>query len=815
MIINELELAPFAGISKKDNLKFDGGLNVLLGPNEAGKSTVVEAILSLFFLPIRPDKGSKVDKLLRPLYPHPEGDTIKASVSFTHNGERYQLKSIWGKNPSTELTLPNGNLVTNEDSVRSKLDEILAYGYGTYKNILIARQADIAKTIEALKTNSEATNSLGEALRKTLMEADGVSVEKLQDRIESEIESLLSKWNIERKCPEGNRGIDNPWQKEVGEVLKAYYEVEEHRKDLTEARGAEEEYSKKAMEFRETEERLSSLSDKVKKLKALSGDIWRRKELEPRLELLKKEEEELKGANKEWPIVEREIEKLEERLKEVKEAKEKLESALETALEAEKSREIRKLYEQVEPIHRRIEELKKEINRIPETGEDLKEFKRLENEIAQHKAALSARKLLGKFISRNSMKLSVQKDFDKPESISLESDKEVLFNAGGQLIIESEQGWRFEVRSGEQDGEQDIEEIKKRYDEASKELERKKSELSVTSVSKVEERVKEKEELERKLEGEKKTLEVLLDNRSFDDLKEAVKNLGEEKTTREPDEIRKELYELNANQSKDEIELKNFKDKIEKWKEKYEEHDKVVERLGEVRIERRKLENEKEKLAPLPEGCESAEAFQKDLSDKEQIFEKLKEKRTELRVELTKIESDPPDNTAEEIEARLKENEQKFEGLKKRAQAVLRVKEVFGKVLEDMDSDTFKPFVSSFITYLAPLTADRYKSSFMDGALPSGIIKENGEEMPLDLLSTGTRDGMALALRLAMSEYLLQNRQGFMIMDDPLVNLDPERKKAAAKVLKEFAQKFQLIIATCNPNTAELLGGNRIQISNL
>jgi len=58
MIINELELAPFAGISKKDDLKFDGGLNVLFGPNEAGKSTVVEAILSLFFLSIRPHKGS-------------------------------------------------------------------------------------------------------------------------------------------------------------------------------------------------------------------------------------------------------------------------------------------------------------------------------------------------------------------------------------------------------------------------------------------------------------------------------------------------------------------------------------------------------------------------------------------------------------------------------------------------------------------------------------------------------------------------------------------------------------------------------------
>lgn len=812
MIINELELAPFAGISKKDDLKFDGGLNVLLGLNEAGKSTVVEAILSLFFLPIRPRKGSEDDKLLKHLYPYPEGDTIKVSVSFIHNGERYQLKSIWGKNPSTELILPNGNLITNEDSVRSKLDEILAYGSGTYKNILIARQADIAKTIEALKTNSEATNSLGEALRKTLMEADGVSVEKLQDRIESEIKNLLSKWDIERACPEGNRGIDNRWQKEVGEVLKAYYEVEELRRNLTEARRAQEEYSKKARELKETEEQLSNLSDEVKKLKALSEDIQKRKGLEPELSLLRKAEEELREVNKEWPIAEKEIEKLEKLIKYAEEAQEKLESELKTAEEAVKPREIRKLYEQVEPIHREIERLKEQINQISEIGEeDLEELKSLEMEIAQHKAALSAGKLLGKFISRNSMKLSVQKDFHEPELISLEPEKEELFNAGGQLIFESEQGWRLEVRSGEQD----IEEIKKRYEKALNELEKKKSELSVISVPEVEERVKKREEPERKMGEEKVRLEVLLDDRSFDDLKDAVDNLGEEKITREPDDIREDLNKLKIEHSKYGIKIEEFKDKVEKWKEKYEEHDKVFETLGEVSAQKKQIEKELKKLAPLPEGYESAEAFQKDYSEKEKTLEEIKKKHTDLRVELTKTENNLPEDTTEEIEARLKESEKNFEGIKKRAQAVDRVKKEFKKVVEEMDSETFKPLVSSFVGYLAPLTANRYKSSSMDGALPSGIIKDNGEEMPINLLSTGTRDGIALALRLAMSEYLLRGRRGFMIMDDPLVNLDSERKKAAAEVLKKFAQKFQLIIATCDPNTAELLGGNRIEISTL
>ena len=112
--------------------------------------------------------------------------------------------------------------------------------------------------------------------------------------------------------------------------------------------------------------------------------------------------------------------------------------------------------------------------------------------------------------------------------------------------------------------------------------------------------------------------------------------------------------------------------------------------------------------------------------EKEQTLEKLKEKHTNLRVELTIIENNVSENTTEEIEARLKEIEEKLEGFKKRAQAVLRVKKEFEKVVEEMDSETFIPLVSSFVGYLAPLTASRYKSSSMDGALPSGIMKDSG-----------------------------------------------------------------------------------------
>lgn len=806
MIINELELTPFAGISKKDAIKFNRGLNVLFGPNEAGKSSIIEALLSAFFLPVRPRKGS-----LDRLFPHPQGDTIRVNVSFIYHGKNYQLKRTWGKNPLIELTLPNGNLITDEDNVRNKLDEFLAYGFGTYKNILIARQADIAKTIEEIKTNVEATSTLGEALRKTIIESDGVSIEKLRDRIENEIKELCSRWDIERDRPERDRGTDNPWIQGVGKVLQAYYKVDKLRRELNTAKLAEEEYQRKVKELKEVEAEKNNLSYDVDRLKPLSEGIQKRRELEPKLELLEKEEKELKEINKEWPIVEKEVDKLEKLIREGKEAKERLETELKVATESKKSTEIRKQYERVEPIHVNIVHLMEQIKGIPEIAkEDLIEFKNLEDKIAQNKTVLSAGKLSGKFLSKNSKRISLQIDLDSPESIDVEPNKELSFDADGKLIIESGQGWRLEVQSGEHD----IVAIKRDYDDALRKLENKKSLLSVTSLVEVEYRVDERKELERKLGEENEKLKLLLDGRSFDDLQKAFDSLGDEKINREPDDIKKDLEDLNIKQIRSEMEINGLKNKFAKWKEKYEEHDKVFEKLGEISMQKNQIVAQLKILGSLPEGYESADTFQKILMEKEQRAVKLGEKITELKVELTKVENDLPENTTEEIEAILKESEKEFEIVKKRAQAVFKLKQVLEDVIKETDSQNFQPFVSAFVKYLAPLTANRYKSSYMNGPIPSGIIREDGKEIPIDLLSMGTRDGIAIALRLSLAEYLLEGRQGFIIMDDPLVNLDPERKSAAAGVLNEFAKRFQLIIATCDPNTAELLGGHQLTISN-
>jgi exonuclease SbcC len=95
---------------------------------------------------------------------------------------------------------------------------------------------------------------------------------------------------------------------------------------------------------------------------------------------------------------------------------------------------------------------------------------------------------------------------------------------------------------------------------------------------------------------------------------------------------------------------------------------------------------------------------------------------------------------------------------------------------------------------------------------PNKLIKPDGSELSYDLLSFGTKDTFSLALRLTMAEYFLKDKEGFLILDDPLVDMDLERQKLAARQINEFAKTKQVIFLTCHEHTAKLLQGKCIEL---
>ena len=83
MIINNINITIFAGLSGKD-IEFEQGINVVLGPNEAGKSTIFRALENTLFTPadLTP---SRFKRLMGHYLPIGGGDTIEAMIHFSHS----------------------------------------------------------------------------------------------------------------------------------------------------------------------------------------------------------------------------------------------------------------------------------------------------------------------------------------------------------------------------------------------------------------------------------------------------------------------------------------------------------------------------------------------------------------------------------------------------------------------------------------------------------------------------------------------------------------------------------------------------------
>jgi uncharacterized protein YhaN len=109
----------------------------------------------------------------------------------------------------------------------------------------------------------------------------------------------------------------------------------------------------------------------------------------------------------------------------------------------------------------------------------------------------------------------------------------------------------------------------------------------------------------------------------------------------------------------------------------------------------------------------------------------------------------------------------------------------------------------------AAVTSGRYTRVEQDGegALESVVvIRRDGSRLTPDQLSTGTQQQLYLSIRLALADMSAGNAESLpMIMDDCLVNFDPQRAAAVAGLLAERSAGGQCLLFTCHPETAELM----------
>jgi uncharacterized protein YhaN len=88
------------------------------------------------------------------------------------------------------------------------------------------------------------------------------------------------------------------------------------------------------------------------------------------------------------------------------------------------------------------------------------------------------------------------------------------------------------------------------------------------------------------------------------------------------------------------------------------------------------------------------------------------------------------------------------------------------------------------------------------------VVDKHGREWDPATLSRGTREIVYLALRLALiRDYRARGVELPVVLDDPMVNLDPHRLREFFEVLRQEAKEQQLLYMTCHPALVELAAG--------
>lgn len=115
----------------------------------------------------------------------------------------------------------------------------------------------------------------------------------------------------------------------------------------------------------------------------------------------------------------------------------------------------------------------------------------------------------------------------------------------------------------------------------------------------------------------------------------------------------------------------------------------------------------------------------------------------------------------------------------------------------EFSSRYLKKMNEGFVKYATLINESRFEHSEVDLKL-SVKTDEGGSKRDIAYFSKGMREAMELCTRFALVDALFEQEKPFVVLDDPFVNLDQESLEGAQNVLNEIASKYQLIYFTCH-----------------
>ncbi|MCA9030343.1 MAG: AAA family ATPase, partial [Planctomycetaceae bacterium] len=174
------------------------------------------------------------------------------------------------------------------------------------------------------------------------------------------------------------------------------------------------------------------------------------------------------------------------------------------------------------------------------------------------------------------------------------------------------------------------------------------------------------------------------------------------------------------------------------------------------------------------------------------------------------IESWTTENPADRIAGHLESVRTEFASAAENWAALTLAEELLHRVMSRFEKNHQPRLKESVSNWLSKLTNGRYRRivQTMDEPNVLRVQDAQGNEKLPSQLSTGTREQLFLAIRLAyIEDYSSRHEPLPIVLDDVLVNFDEDRARETLKFLQDLSADCQVLLLTCHRRTIELCEG--------
>ncbi len=789
MDIKRVSCDQFAGLLDRE-IDLDKGLNIIIGENESGKSSLVDLIYNLFFqgtsLDMRSDKAF-VGQYFPKTTGTVSGDIIDGTIRFGTEEGVYKLAKEWtGKDSRCRLTLPDGTVIRDEEKINEVLSEILQYGRGVYDEMVFASQKRDQTLLRGLLSDKSSGNvdELAATIAKAVMQTGGIELGEAEAELNKTIGELDARWDFGADAPEGGRkrGIQNKWKVGKKTILHAYYEKEEILALQKEAELAEKDVEQINATLREQKAKLQAEEqrrDAFVKVRAVISEQNSNCKL---LDAVRKEAGAMQAAIMQWPEAE-----------EQKSRAEELKKQFDLAAKKQKYLSVKTQVEEKEKLEQELAG----IGNID--GTDLETLRKLPQEIRMLQTKLKGLDLIARINQLGETEIQVTSSVTgRPVTIedgAVRITEPVTITIPGVAEIDlAPEGV-------------DVEDIRKQLDAASLRQQEIYAKYGVESTDELEDLNHRADAHIVAIDNMILKIDSLLQGEAWESLEQEGRALPENLPGLQ--EVRDEIAarcESDVN-----LFIGKKEGQITEYAGRYGSFDNLIMLEQEKREELQTLEEKVAGAADIPEefaGIGDPDKYEQELKAKlDSIKGRIEDANADLREAYQKLGEKSAEEYSEEYTAAL----EAFERTKAEHARWVHIRDIFLQVKENYKGDPMGDIEENFKHNLSILTDGSIQVDSVREDLKASITSGKSI-LSEDILSEGTKDTISLAFRLAMLKHLYPDGGCIAVFDDPFTDMDPKRTQVACRMIQEFAQENQVIFMTCDDKYKDLLSGNIIVI---